>query len=74
VETAREFQAFADECLDWAKTAKSDREREIFLNNFRATPQMFSSRCPQSDYLFARAMCKERRRIDRSYSAAIRYL
>ena len=32
VETAREFQAFADECLDWAKTAKSDREREIFLN------------------------------------------
>jgi hypothetical protein len=31
VESVREFQAFADECLDWAKTAKSDRERGIFL-------------------------------------------
>jgi hypothetical protein len=31
VESVREFQAFADECLDWAKTAKSDHERGIFL-------------------------------------------
>jgi hypothetical protein len=31
VESVREFQAFTDECLDWAKTAKSDRERGIFL-------------------------------------------
>ncbi|HEY1981121.1 MAG TPA: hypothetical protein VGH13_13650 [Xanthobacteraceae bacterium] len=31
MESVREFQAFADECLGWAKTAKSDREREIFL-------------------------------------------
>jgi hypothetical protein len=31
VESVREFQGFADECLGWAKTAKSDRERDIFL-------------------------------------------
>ena len=31
MESVREFQTFADECLGWAKTAKSDREREIFL-------------------------------------------
>jgi hypothetical protein len=31
VASAREFRAFADECMEWAKTAKSDREREIFL-------------------------------------------
>jgi hypothetical protein len=31
MESAREFQAFADECLGWAKTAKSERERETFL-------------------------------------------
>jgi hypothetical protein len=26
-----EFRVFAKECLDWAKTAKSDNERDIFL-------------------------------------------
>jgi hypothetical protein len=31
VASAREFRALADECMEWAKTAKSDRERAIFL-------------------------------------------
>jgi hypothetical protein len=28
---AAEYRALADECLGWAKTARSDRERRIFL-------------------------------------------
>jgi hypothetical protein len=32
VPTSKEYREYADECLGWAKTAKSDREREIFLN------------------------------------------
>jgi hypothetical protein len=31
VELVREFQAFADECLGWAKTDMSDRERGISI-------------------------------------------
>lgn len=31
VTTPKEYREYADECLGWAKTAKSDREREIFL-------------------------------------------
>jgi hypothetical protein len=26
-----EYREYADECVGWAKTAKSDKEREIFL-------------------------------------------
>jgi hypothetical protein len=33
--SAEEFRDYADECLGWAKTAKSDREREIFLQMAR---------------------------------------
>jgi hypothetical protein len=29
--SSKEFRDFANECLDWAKTAKSDSERDIFL-------------------------------------------
>jgi hypothetical protein len=29
--SSQEFRDFANECLDWAKTAKSDNERDIFL-------------------------------------------
>src|SRR6185369_13166248 len=31
VATSKEYREYADECFGWAKTAKSDREREIFL-------------------------------------------
>jgi hypothetical protein len=31
VSSADEYRAYADECLGWARTAKSDREREIFI-------------------------------------------
>ena len=31
VTTPKEYRENADECLAWAKTAKSDRERGIFL-------------------------------------------
>jgi hypothetical protein len=29
--TKKEYREYADECLGWAKPAKSDKEREIFL-------------------------------------------
>jgi hypothetical protein len=29
--SSKEFRDFANECLDWAKTAKSDNELDIFL-------------------------------------------
>jgi hypothetical protein len=29
--SSQEFRDFANECLDWAKTAQSDNERDIFL-------------------------------------------
>ena len=29
--SSQEFRDFANECLDWAKSAKSDSERNIFL-------------------------------------------
>jgi hypothetical protein len=28
--SAQDFRDYADECLEWSKTAKSDRERKIF--------------------------------------------
>jgi hypothetical protein len=31
VATSKEYREYADECFGWAKTAKSDRERQIFL-------------------------------------------
>jgi hypothetical protein len=31
-----EFREFASECLDWAKSAKSDTERDIFLQMAQA--------------------------------------
>jgi hypothetical protein len=31
VSSAKEYREFADECFGWAKTAKTDRERDIFL-------------------------------------------
>jgi hypothetical protein len=29
--SAREYREFADECMGWAKTARSEQERQIFL-------------------------------------------
>jgi hypothetical protein len=29
--SAKEFREYADECMDWARTARSERERAIFL-------------------------------------------
>jgi hypothetical protein len=34
--SAKEFREYADECFNWAETAKSNREREIFLQMVRA--------------------------------------
>lgn len=28
--SAQDYRDYADECLDWARTAKSDQERKIF--------------------------------------------
>jgi hypothetical protein len=33
---SNEFREFANECLDWAKAAKSDNERDIFLQMAQA--------------------------------------
>jgi hypothetical protein len=32
---AQEYRLFADECLEWAKSANTDYEREIYLNMAR---------------------------------------
>jgi len=29
--SSKEYREFADECMRWAKTAQSDREKRIFL-------------------------------------------
>ena len=29
--TAKEYREYADECMGWAKNARSDRERAIFV-------------------------------------------
>jgi hypothetical protein len=29
--SAKEYREYATECMDWAKTAKTDYERDIFL-------------------------------------------
>jgi hypothetical protein len=34
--SAKEFREYADECLGWAKTAKSDKERKTFLQMAQA--------------------------------------
>jgi hypothetical protein len=31
IPTAAEYRQYADECLVWAKSAKADHERDIFL-------------------------------------------
>ena len=40
--SSKEYREFADECLHWAKTARSDREKRIFLQ--MAETWMLSSR------------------------------
>jgi hypothetical protein len=29
--SAKEFREYADECMDWARTARSEKERAIFI-------------------------------------------
>src|SRR4029079_3616378 len=36
VSSAKEYRENANECLGWARTAKTDRERDIFLQMARA--------------------------------------
>jgi hypothetical protein len=36
VSSAEEFQEYADECLGWAKTARTGKERDIFLQMAKA--------------------------------------
>jgi hypothetical protein len=35
VASPTEIRGFVDECLDWARTARSERERQIFLQMAR---------------------------------------
>ena len=37
--STEEYRKYADECADWAKTAKSQRERNIFLQMAQAWRQ-----------------------------------
>jgi hypothetical protein len=34
--STKEFQEYADECMAWAKSAKTDKEREIYLQMAKA--------------------------------------
>jgi hypothetical protein len=44
VASTKELRANADECLDWARTARTDRERQIFLQMARAWLEAASRR------------------------------
>jgi hypothetical protein len=35
MDTPEHYRAYAEECLGWARTAKTDREREIFIEMAR---------------------------------------
>ncbi len=35
MDTPDHYRAYAEECLGWARTAKTDREREIFIEMAR---------------------------------------
>jgi hypothetical protein len=35
MDTPDHYRTYADECLGWARTAKTDREREIFIEMAR---------------------------------------
>ena len=53
--SATEFRENADECLDWARTARSERERAIFLQmaeTWRQAAILLESReqCVQSEH------------------------
>jgi hypothetical protein len=43
VTTADEYQRFAEECMTWARGAKSDAERKAFLDMARAWTQAAAS-------------------------------
>jgi len=45
----KKYREFADECVGWAKTAKSDREREIFLQMAQAWAQAATTAALRSD-------------------------
>ena len=34
--SAKEFREYADECREWAKTARTDEERDVFLQMAKA--------------------------------------
>jgi hypothetical protein len=42
VTTSDEYQRFADECMGWARGAKTDAERKAFLDMARAWTQAAS--------------------------------
>jgi hypothetical protein len=35
VSSAEDYSAYANECFDWARTARTEKEREIFLQMAR---------------------------------------
>jgi hypothetical protein len=35
MESAKQFQEYAEECISWAKSAETDQERETFLQMAR---------------------------------------
>jgi hypothetical protein len=35
VSSPEDYRAYADECFDWARTARTENEREIFLQMAR---------------------------------------
>ena len=47
-----EYKKFVDECMGWAKTARTDRERQIFLQMARA--------CTQSAILTDEDLCQKK--------------
>ncbi len=46
--SAKEYRELADECLGWARTAKSDKERRIFLQMAEAWLEVAARRVAQN--------------------------
>ena len=57
--SVEELRANADECLDWARTARTEREREIFLQMARAWLEAAARREDASQLAQAADVCDD---------------
>jgi hypothetical protein len=59
VSSVEELRANSDECLDWARTARTERERQIFLQMARAWLEAAARREGASQLAQAPGVCDD---------------